>query len=413
MFGGLFSPPYRLPLFLGLVISISGCQKKAAPLPSPKPPEVFVSTPVIQMVTDYEETTGRLWAVQMVEIRARVSGYLKDVEFTDGDEVAEGSLLFRIDQRPFAAELERAEATARQLATRFERLTRQEERMTRLAEQKVTTAEELDQVKYLRMETEAELKAAKASVDLARLDLEFTEIKAPFAGRIGRSLVDPGNLVVANDTVLATIVSLDPIFAYFDIDERTVLQLRRMIAEGKLVSAEDRAIPIQLALADQEEFSLAGLVNFVDNQLSATTGTLRLRADVQNPNKLLAPGMYVRIRVPIGDAREAALIPEEALGSDQGQRFVYVLNDNDEVEYRRIKTGRLHRGYRVVESGLSTDDRVIVKGLQRVRPGLKVSPKVLEQNVALAAPAPGPATEILVQTPRADSVPPSDDRTAE
>jgi RND family efflux transporter MFP subunit len=322
-------------------------------------------------------------------------------------------LLFRIDQRPFAAELERAEATARQLATRFERLTRQEERMTRLADQKVTTAEELDQVKYLRMETEAELKAAKASVDLARLDLEFTEIKAPFAGRIGRRLVDPGNLVVANDTVLATIVSLDPIYAYFDIDERTVLQLRRMIAEGKLDSAEDRAIPIQLALADQEEFSLAGLVNFVDNQLSATTGTLRLRADVQNPNKLLSPGMYVRIRVPIGDAREAALIPEEALGSDQGQRFVYVLNDNDEVEYRRIKTGRIHRGYRVVESGLSTDDRVIVKGLQRVRPGLKVSPKVLEQNVAQAAPAPGPATEILVQTPRADSVPPSDDRAAE
>lgn len=393
----------RVPTFLislaavMLAVFPAGCLKKAAPPPAPRPPEVFISLPVTQEVTDYEETTGRLGAVKTVEIRARVSGYLDAVQFTDGDEIQEGAPLFRIDQRPFSAALDRAEASAKQLETRFERIKRQEERMTRLADQKVTTAEELDQIKYQRMETEAELKAANAAVELARLDMTFTEIRAPFSGRIGRRMVDPGNLVEADTTVLATIVTLDPIYAYFDIDERTVLQLRRMIAAGKLVSAEDRAIPIQMALADQDDFTLQGSVNFVDNQLSVTTGTLRLRADVQNPNKLLAPGMYVRIRVPIGESHSATLIPEEALGSDQGQRFVYVLNKEDEVEYRRIKTGRLHQGLRVVDSGLTTEDRVIVKGLQRVRPGIKVNPKPLEQSIADMIKEAQPEPEILVR----------------
>ncbi len=352
-----------------------GCQKQAPPPPPPKPPEVVVATPAARTITDFEETTGRLGAVKLVDMRARVSGYLENVEFTDGADVEVDTPLFQIDSRPFAAAVAQAQATVQQMKSRLERMRRQEERLMELANKKVTTAEELDLIKSQRQETEAELKAAIAAADIARLNLEFTQIKSPISGRISRRMVDPGNLIKADDTPLATIVALDPIYAYFDIDERTVLQMKRMMAEGKLSSVDEKTIPIQIALADEEEFTHSGVVNFMDNQLSPTTGTLRLRADVENPRKLLAPGMFVRVRVPIGESRETLMIREESLGSDQGQRFVFVVNQNDEVEYRRVKTGRLYQGERVIDEGLKAEDRVIVKGLQRVRPGIKVTAK--------------------------------------
>ncbi|MFO0918539.1 MAG: efflux RND transporter periplasmic adaptor subunit [Planctomycetaceae bacterium] len=359
-------------LLLGLC---SGCQKQTAAPPPAKPPEVIVSCPTSRTIIDFEETTGRLGAVTLVDVRARVSGYLDEVQFTDGADVEKDAPLFQIDARPFAAALAQAQATVQQMNSRLDRMRRQEERLVELANKKVTTAEELDLVKSQRQETEAELKAAKAAADIAKLNLEFTRIESPVAGRISRRMVDPGNLIKADDTPLATIVALDPIYAYFDIDERTVLQMKRMIAEGTLSSVDEKTIPIQISLADEEEFTHAGVVNFMDNQLSPTTGTLRLRADVQNPSKLLAPGMFVRVRVPIGESRETLMIREESLGSDQGQRFVFVVNENDEVEYRRVKTGRLYQGERVIDDGLKPEDRVIVKGLQRVRPGIKVTAK--------------------------------------
>lgn len=372
------------PIFAAVVLA-AGCQKKAPPPPPPKPPEVIVAFPVRQTVTDFEEYTGRLAPVRIVDLRARVSGYLEEVQFTDGADVVEGAPLFQIDARPFSAALAEAEANVAQLQARLERSRRQEVRLTDLNKRQITTDDELDGVKYLRMETDAELKAAQATVELARLNLEFTEIKSPLTGRISRRLVDPGNLVQADVTPLATIVALDPVYAYFDVDERTVLQVRRLIAKGEVTSARDKAIEVSLALADDDEFSLTGSVNFVDNQVSATTGTLRLRAEVQNPRKLLAPGMFVRVRVPIGLPHEAVLVREEALGSDQGQRFVYVLNDKNEVQYRRIKAGRLSAGLRVVAEGLTSDERVIVTGLQRVRPGVTVIPKFPDKDEAVSA----------------------------
>jgi RND family efflux transporter MFP subunit len=365
----------------GLLCAVSaGCHKTAAAPAAPPPPEVFVAQPVVKTITDFEETTGRLAPVKYIDLRARVGGYLDSVEFKDGEDVTEGQRLFQIDPRPFEAALAQAKANVKQLETRHLRTQRQEERLERLKEQKFTTAEELELTKYQRMEIEAELEAVRAAVQIAELNLEYTLIKSPITGRISRRMVDPGNLIKIDDTPLATIVALDPLYAYFDIDERTVLQLRRLIAAGKLTSPQEKAIPVQLALADDDEdFTLAGIINFEDNQLSGTTGTLRLRADIDNSHKLLSPGMFVRIRVPIGEPHEAVLIQEEALGSDQGQRFVYILNSDDEVEYRRIKAGRLHEGLRVVESGLTTENRVIVKGLQRVRPGLKVTPKPLHE----------------------------------
>lgn len=352
-----------------------GCRKAAIVPPAPKPPEVEIAQPVTQMVTDFEEYTGRLAPVKLVDLRARVSGYLEEVSFKDGADIPAEAPLFRIDARPFVAIYDQMEANVQQMEARRERMQRQELRLTQLAEKDVTTKEAVEQSKFDRMEAEGTLKSARAARDLAKLDLEFTEIKAPFAGRISRRLVDPGNLVKADETPLATLVALDPIYAYFDVDERTVLQVQRLIGEGKMQSARDKAIDVELGLADESEFTLKGRVNFVDNQVSATTGTLRLRAEIDNPRKLLTPGMYIRVKVPVGVSREAVLVQEEALGSDQGQRFVYVLNEKDEVQYRRIKTGRLNHGLRVVNDGLTSGDRVIINGLQRVRPGVKVNPK--------------------------------------
>lgn len=395
----------RTLLAATVIVLLVGCQQKAPPPKPPAPPVVGVDKPVVQTVTDFEEYTGRMAPVKIVDLRARVSGYLEEVQFTDGADVEEGAPLFRIDARPFAAALARAEATVAQLKARQERTSRQEVRLNKLAEQNIATVDEIDVVKYQRMEADAELQAAQAAVELARLDLEFTQIKAPFAGRISRRLVDPGNLIRADETPLATIVALDPVYAYFDVDERTVLQVRRLIAKGEVTSARDKAIEVQLALADDDEFSLRGSVNFVDNQVSATTGTLRLRAEVENPRRLLAPGMFVRVRVPIGPPHEAILIPEAALRSDQGQRCVYVVNDRNIAQNRPIKIGRLSNGLRVVKEGLQADELVIVTGLQRVRPGSEVAPDPVKQSKPVQASAYPDLDDILVRTPEANSFP--------
>jgi len=366
-------PKLLIALGFGFVFLI-GCQQKPPEKPKVKLPQVFIESPVTSQVTDFEEYTGRLAAVKSVDVRARVSGYLDKVQFADGADIDDEAPLFQIDPRPFDAALKQAEATVNQMQIRLGRMKRQEERLGRLSDQKITTAEDLEMIKSQREETDAELQAAQANVDLAKLNLEFTEIRSPFAGRISRRLVDAGNLVKADDTLLATIVSLDPIDAYFDIDERTVLQIRRLMVDGKISVEDGKTMTVQLALADEDEFTLTGKVDFQDNQLSATTGTLRLRAQVDNPRKLLAPGMFVRVRLPIGQPHDAVMISEEALGSDQGHRFVYVVDANDDVEYRRIQVGRVDGKQRIVNDGLSTADRVIVKGLQRVRPHLKVAP---------------------------------------
>ena len=392
-------------LGLACLLSSTGCQPKAAPPAAPPPPEVIVAHPVTRTITDFEEYTGRMAAVKLVDLRARVSGYLDQIEFTDGSDIAEGDPLFQIDPRPFAAALAQAEATEAQLAARLEGIRRQEARIVRLAEQKVTTADELDVVQYQRMEAEAELKASQAAVELAELNMEFTRVKSPISGRISRRLVDAGNLILADTTPLATIVSLDPVYAYFDVDERTVLQVRRLIAKGEVTSARDKAIHVELSLADDDDFSLKGTVNFVDNQVSPTTGTLRLRAEVENPRKLLAPGMFVRVKVPIGIPHDAVLVQEEALGSDQGQRFVYVLDDDNKVQYRRIKAGRLNSGLRIVNEGLQTSDRVVVSGLQRVRPGVTVRPKFAEAKPSEQTADMGADDEILVSQPADASQP--------
>ncbi len=356
----------------------SGCQKVAPPPVAPKPPEVTVAFPVTEEVQEFEETTGRLVARESVEVRSRVSGYLDKALFKDGDNVQEGQLLFHIDARPYEAELARATASVAQARARFERLKRQEERARKLFLTKNTTQEELDLISADRSEAEAALEALEATQRLASLNCEFTKITSPITGRISRRLVDPGNLVKADDTPLVTVMSLNPIYAYFDIDERTILRVERLIREGKIPSPRDSKYQVLFALADETEFLRQGEIDFLDNHISNTTGTLRLRATVGNDSLLLTPGMFIRLHVPIGNPHPAILVPEESLGSDQGQRFVYVLDDEDKVTYRRVKIGMLKEGRRVIEEGLGPKDQVVVSGLQRVRAGVKVTIKQTE-----------------------------------
>ncbi len=340
--------------FLLLALSIlPGCGTNNAAQPQkPPPPEVVVATPTAGKYLEYEEFTGRLWARKSVDIRARVSGYLDKVLFIDGADVPEGAPLFQIDARPYQAELDRATAMVTQSEARLKRLESQLERSQRLIASNAIAKEEYENLVFDRDEAKGALQAALAAQETADLNLKFTTVQAPLAGRISRRLVDAGNLIKADDTNLAHLVALNPIDAYFDMDERTVLRLRRMWEESP--SLKGKEIQIKLALADdRQNFNLTGVMEFTDNQLETGTGTLRLRAKVNNDNLLLSPGMFIRCRYPIGEEREAIFIPEQAIGSDQGKPFVYVIEKSKdpatgkEIEtalYREITVGPLEKG---------------------------------------------------------------------
>lgn len=357
-----------------------GCQPKPPELAPAKPPEVIVGKPFQEDIQEYEDFTGRTEAYRMAEVRARVSGYLDKVYFKDGSDIEEGAVIAEIDPRIYKATVEKATANVLQTEAHLKRLTSEFRRAERLTALKTITQEEFEKVAGDRSEAAAVVEAAKADLALANLNLTFARVTAPQSGRIGRRLVDPGNLIKADDTPLATIVSLDPIYASFDIDERTLLRLRRLARDGKIESAREGNIHVKVGLADEDGFSMDGLIDFVDTTLHPGTGSLRVRALVQNPRKMLSPGLFVRIRLPVGPIHKGWMVPEEALGTDQGSKLVYILNDKDEVVSRRVKQGVLQNGNREIAEGLGPDDRVIVSGLQRVRPGVKVAPKWAEEK---------------------------------
>ncbi|MCE5267090.1 MAG: efflux RND transporter periplasmic adaptor subunit [Planctomycetaceae bacterium] len=380
----------------GLAVLIAGCTRpggSVAPRAEIAAPEVRVARPVVRTVTDYEDFTGHTEAMMSVEIRARVSGYLieglKDsVPNKEGTEVKKGELLFEIDPRTYQAEKDRAEAALTQARAHLERLSKDLKRAQELLPTRSIAQGDYDQIAGDHKEAEAAVQTAQAALDLAKLNLAWTRVYAPCDGRVSRQLIDPGNMVQADQTPLTTIVTLDPIYAYFDLDERTLLQLRRMVRSGKLQSARQAKVPIYLGLADEEGYPHEGLIDFADNRLDQMTGTLRLRGVFPNPKRILSPGMFARIRLPVGGPHQALLAPEEALGSDQGQRFLYVVNDKNQVKYRRVEIGSLQGKLRVITSGLTEDDRVIVDGLQRVRPGITVQPQMAETTKQTAAPSP-------------------------
>ena len=361
-----------------LIVLAAGCQQKGSPgvAKTTPPPEVVVTVPVEREFAPFEEFTGRLEASEVIEIRARVGGYLDQVLFRDGAEGKKDELLAVIDPRTYEAELARATAAVQQAKSRQQRMAKELERGRQLLTNKVVTQEDFDRMQFDHAEAETAQQIAEANEALAQLNLGFTEIRSPVNGKISRRLIDQGNLVKVDDSLLATIGATDPIHAYFEIDERTVLRLRQLILGGQMRLPTEQKLEVQLSLANENYFSLRGVIDFTDNALDPHTGTLRARATIDNGSLLLLPGLIVRCRMPIGSARTGLFIPEEALGSDQGQRYLYVLNDKDEVVYRRVSVGVQMSGWRFVEGELTKEDRVIVTGLQRVRQGQKVAPKV-------------------------------------
>ncbi len=347
------------------------------------PPEVEVSLPLTGEVTDYVDFPGRIEAVNSVEIRARVTGYLDQVHFREGADVKQGDLLFEIDRRSYEAELARAEGNVVQSEGRLTRLNGDYERAQALQAKGAMSKEELARITGDRTEAQGAVAVNKAARDLAALNVSFTKVRAPISGRISRRSISPGNLVKADDTSVTSIVSLDPVYAYFDLDERTMLLLKRLIREKKIEWSLDAGLPVLMGLADEKGFPREGKINFAENRVDPDTGTWRLRGRFDNHDNSLTPGLFVRMRLPIGVAHPAILINEEALGTDQGQKFIYVIDDAGKAEYRRVKVGRLHDGMRVIDEGLTTGDMVVVNGLQRVRPGIEVKADVV------AMPKPG------------------------
>jgi membrane fusion protein, multidrug efflux system len=382
-------------LLLGTAF-LAGCEQAKPKLAPTKPPVVLVSHPTTDTITDYEDFTGRTDAVFSVEVRARVTGYLERVYFEDGTEVKEGDLLFEIDPRPYQADLMRAKATVTQTESHLKRLDSDHRRATNLFNRGAISREEFDRVEGDYAEAAASVDIAKANRDLSELNLAFTKVTAPISGRISRRMVDPGNLVKADETALTTIVSLDPMYVYFDVDERTLLRLRRLLREGKIKSREEGEVAVLVGLSDEEGFPHKGTVNFSDNRVDPNTGTLRVRAVISNPKpRVLSPGLFVRVRLPVGEPHKSILVPEQALGTDQGRKFIYLVNDKKEVVYRPVKVGLLSKGQRVIEEGLKGGETIIVSGLQRVRPGAKVEPKPAEEQLQASASSPGkpPAAE--------------------
>ena len=381
--------PAKLLLAISLLGGglLAGCNRASPPAPpAPKPPEVVVALPIYEEITDHEDFTGQTEAVKSIEIRARVTGYLKTVHFQHGAEVEAGQVLFDIDPPYYEAEVDRAEGNMAQAEAHLARLKLDFERAEKLHPTGVITKEQYDLITGDLAEAEATLKASKAALKIARVNLGYCEIKAPIAGRLSRPFIDPGNLAVGDETILTRIVAQDPMFVYFDLDERTMLRLRRLVQQGASASAQSESLPLLMGLADEQGYPHQGTLNFEDNRLDPSTGTLRVRGVFANADRLLSPGLFVRVRIPIGAPYRALLVPEPAIGADQGQKFLYVVDDKDEVAYRRVQAGRLYGQMRVITEGVSPGERVVVSGLQRVRPGAKVAPKLVETAKVAALP---------------------------
>jgi RND family efflux transporter MFP subunit len=371
-----------------VLAALPGCQKVQSKTIKPPPPVVIVSQPEWNTLTDSEDFTGRTEALRTVEVRARVTGYLQRLYFEDGSEVKEGAMLFEIDPRPYKAELDRAEGMLAQSDAHLKRLQADYGRATRLFSRSAIGQEEFDRVVGDLGEAKAAVDVARANRDLAKLNLDFTKVTASIPGRTSRRMVDPGNMVMANETALTTIVSLDPMYVYFDVDERTLLRLRRLVREGAIKTRSEAEVPVLAALADEEDFPHSGTIDFSDNKVDPNTGTLKLRGVLQNPApRVLSPGLFVRVRLPIGSAHKSLIIAEQAIGTDQGRKFLYVVNDKGEVLYRPVKVGVLDNGMREIKDGLEPGEKVIVSGLQRVRPGAKVTAKFADDLDSDAAEA--------------------------
>lgn len=375
-----------LPIAAALFLSACGkTGSENGKSDSPPAPKVTVTTPQVRETVDWDEFTGRLVSPRTVEIRARVSGYLQEVHFTEGAEVKEGDLLFTIDPRPYEAIVERMEAGVANAKSRVDLTTQELENVAKLQSNGAISAEDYERRANAAAGAAASLRAAEAELREAKLNLEFTQIRSPIDGRVSDARITKGNVVTDGtdeSSLLTTVVALDPIYCHIDVDERSVLKYRQLHREGKRISAQFGKVEAEMELALEKGFPHKGFIDFVDNELDPTSGTIRARAVFANPDRLMAPGFFARVRVPGSGKYEGLLIPDRAIADDQGTSHVWVVGQDDTVAYRKVVTGPLLDGLRIVREGLSPEERVVVDGVMAVRQGQKVNPETL------ATPAP-------------------------
>jgi len=375
---------------LAAAVAFTGCKPNAPKATvAPPTPTVTVAKPISRKVIEWDEFTGRLASPEMVEIRARVSGYLDTVHFSEGAEVKAGDLLFTIDPRPYEAAVQRITAEVSNARSRAELAATEAKNANQLRSNQAISAEEYERRIKTAAEAEGSVRAAEATLKTVQLDLEFTQIRAPISGRISNARVTKGNLVTGGTkdaTLLTTLVSLDPIYCYIDVDERSALKYRELHKEGKRASALFGKIPAQMGLANQTGFPHIGEIDFVDNQLDPTTGTIRARGVFENNDRLMSPGFFARVRIPGSGEYEAMLVLDQAVADDQGSSFVWVIGAEDKAVYRPVKLGPLVDGLRVVREGLKADDRVVIKGIMAVRNGVKVNPQPSEMVATEPSP---------------------------
>ncbi|MEZ5787250.1 MAG: efflux RND transporter periplasmic adaptor subunit [Xanthobacteraceae bacterium] len=363
-------------------IILTGCGEGSRPQQggAPPPPQVTVALPEQRTVIDYDDYVGRFVAVDFVEIRARVSGYLDKVHFTDGQIVKEGDLLFTIDKRPFQTAFDQYSADLAQARATLAFAESDLNRAQQLVRDRTITEQTFDQRTQAKRVAQAIVNAREAQVRQAQLDLEFTELRAPITGRIGDRRVSPGNLVTGgtggNTTLLATIVTSDPIRFEFTFDEASFLRYERLSTEGADVASRSGGVDVSLKLLDEKEYSHEGRMDFVDNVIDRTTGTIRGRAVFSNPSGVFTPGMFARVRVPGSPPYTATLVPEVAIGSEQTRKYVSVVDDQNVVHQKYVVLGQAIGDQRVIREGIAPTDRVVVNGLMRARPGTKVNPKM-------------------------------------
>ena len=363
--------PFKIIAFVFVLLSVllSETYAQQGPLP------VEVAKPIVKKIVDWDEYTGRFEAVQRVEIRPRVSGYLEAVNFRDGQLVKKGDLLFRIDPRPFQTTLDSAKAQLEAAKADQNRTTVELQRGQDLVAKGTLSAQALDERLAAKLRADAQIAIAEAAIRAAELNVEFTEVRAPFAGRISDRKVNIGSLLVENTTALANLVSTDPIHLVFTGSEADFLKYSRLSLNGNRESSRDASNPVEARLIDEKGWPHRGVMNFVDNELDPNSGTIRGRAVFENPEDFLTPGLFARIRLIGSGEYEALLIPDKAILSDQASKIVLVVDDEDTVSAKVVELGKLHQGMRVIRSGIERTDRIIVNGVLRARPGGKVAPE--------------------------------------
>jgi membrane fusion protein, multidrug efflux system len=375
---------YPLVLLGAVYLALTGCGPGTPPVAETPPPVVTVSQPIEQEITDYAQFTGRTEAVQTQEVRARVRGELLKVHFEDGAIVKAGAPLFDIDPRPYKAALAAAESMKANAQASYRQAATEYERTRRLARSAAASASELEMWKGKQGIAAAEIKHAEAEIEKANLDLTYTKITAGITGRISRPLVTQGNMVNAGggETLLTTIVTVDPMYVEFDVDQGTLLRFQEMAREQGLTRTPEEGLKqakvrFSMGLDDQDQFPYQGVLDFAENKVDPATSTIHVRGVLPNKDRRLTPGLFARVRVPVSEKYKALLVTDRALGTDQGQKYLLVVNDQNKVEFRPVTPGRQEGDLRVFRpgAGLKRGEWVIVNGIQRVRPGIEVKPE--------------------------------------